>query len=85
MASVNDDTLINIHSLVTPHIYSQMQHVTCSSDTYRNNGGFLIHKTGAHRAFLGMVKITSGIVQSRAFVFTSITMIVQPIRSFNGS
>jgi hypothetical protein len=45
VASVIDSTLINIHSLFTPHIYNRLQHVTYSSDTYRHNGGFLIHKT----------------------------------------
>jgi hypothetical protein len=29
------------------------------------------HKTGAHRAFLGMVKMTSDIAKSRTFVFKS--------------
>ena len=85
MALGKDNTLVNTHSLFTPDIYSRMQHVTFSSDTYRHNGGFLIHKTGAHRSFIGRVKMTSGIVQSRTFVFMSITMILQPIRYFNVS
>ena len=76
---------VNIHSLVTPHIYNGLQNVTCSSDTYRHNGGFLIHKTGAHRAFMRIVKINSDNLQCRIFVFKSmITMIIQLTRSFNG-
>jgi hypothetical protein len=31
--------------------------VTCISDTYRHDGGFLIHRTGAHRAFVGIAKL----------------------------
>jgi hypothetical protein len=86
MASVNDNTLSNIRPLVTPYIYDQLQHVTCSSDTYRHNGGFLICKTGAQRAFLGTVKMTSVIVQHITCLFQSmITMMLQPTRSFNGS
>ena len=81
MAPVNDNTLVNMHSLVTPHIYSRMQHVICSSDTYRHNGGFLKHKTGAQMAFLGIAKMISDILQSRTFVIKSrITKILQPIR-----
>jgi hypothetical protein len=85
MASVNDNTLSNIHPSVTPHIYNQLQHVTCSSDTYRHNGGFLICKTGAHRAFLWTAKMTSVIVQHITCLFQSmINMMLQPTRYFNG-
>ena len=86
MTSVNYNTLINTHPLVPLYIYNRLQYVTCSSDTYRQNGGFRIHKTGAHRACLGFVKMTSDIVYRRTFVFKSIIcMILQSTRSFIGS
>ena len=68
MASVNDNTLTNIHSVVTPYIYNQLQHVTRSSDTYGYNGEYLIHKS-AHKALLGIAKMKSDILQRRTFVF----------------
>ena len=69
MASVNDSTLIYTYPIYLHHIYNRLQHVACSSNTYRHNGGFLINKTGVHRVFLIMVKMNSHAVNFKYMIF----------------